>query len=82
MTTNLSALTQRTPHSFTTADPTTIATWLRTAGFRDLTVRSAYELARLQLGGELVIVYHSGSLVCQGAAADRAVQRLATCEVA
>lgn len=71
------ALTQRTPHSFSTGDPAGLADWLRSEHFRDLKPRSAHELARLQLGGELVIVYHSGSIVCQGAAADRAVARLA-----
>jgi len=71
------ALTQCTPHSYHTRNQAAIAQWLMQQGFIDLRTSNDYELARLRRSHEIVIVYRSGSVVCQGAAADDAMHRLA-----
>jgi hypothetical protein len=70
-------LTQRTPHSYHATNPATIAHWLIQQGFTNLRTCSEQELARLRRNHEIVVVYRSGSVLCQGAAYDAAMRRLA-----
>lgn len=61
------ALTQRTPHSFTCFDVPGLAEWLQAHGYQQLAHHSLVEYGRFQRGASLLVVYHSGSVVVQGA---------------
>jgi len=69
-------LRRRSAVSFDASNTAELATWLCRRAFRRLPTRSQHEYARLQRGPSLVIVYHSGSVLVQGANPEPALELL------
>lgn len=52
--------------SYHSGDPALLATWLESRGWQRADGRSTSEYARLWLGPQLVVLYHSGTALIQG----------------
>lgn len=60
-------LTRSGPASYYSAEPVAITTWLVEQGYRAEDGRSQYEYLRLRKAKSLIIVYHNGTVLLQGA---------------
>ena len=63
-------LTPQGPASYYCAEPVAITTWLVEQGYRSEDARSAHEYLRLRKAKSLIIVYHNGTVLLQGADTD------------
>ena len=59
-------LRRRSPHSFDANDVEGLTLWLQSHCFLALKTRTSLEWARLQRGRQLVVIFNSGNVVCQG----------------
>ena len=71
-------LTRQGPASYYSAEPATIAAWLVEQDYRSEDARSQYEYLRLRKVKSLVIVYHNGTVLLQGADVASAHELLST----
>lgn len=55
------------PASYTCPDPIAAATWLVEQGYRAEDPRSQHEYLRLRKARSLLVVYHNGTVLLQGA---------------
>ncbi len=69
-------LRRRSSCSWDCCNVPALVDWLQERGYRPIPTRSGLEYARMQQGGALVVIYQSGSVVCQGENARAAVQLL------
>jgi hypothetical protein len=53
--------------SYYCADPVAASTWLVEQGYKPVGHRSQYEYLRLVKGRSLLVVYHNGTILMQGA---------------
>jgi hypothetical protein len=60
-------LTRRSPSSFDTANMPGLEQYLLDNGYRPLPPRISTEYGRLRRGDSLIVLYHSGAVVLQGA---------------
>lgn len=60
-------LKQQGPASYTCSDPIQASAWLTEQGYRTEDPRSAHEYLRLRKAKSLLIVYHNGTVLMQGA---------------
>lgn len=74
-------VTAQTNSSYRCNNVEALAGWLSARGYTSVEARSSHELARLRRGGSLLVLYHSGSVLLQGADVDTAKALLATLEV-
>jgi hypothetical protein len=74
-------LRRRSSCSFDCSDVPALVDWLAQYGYQPTSIRSQYEYARLRRGHELVVVYQSGAIVCQGDGAATAIELLSELEV-
>ncbi len=70
-------LRRRSPVSFFCADIPGLDAWLQWHDYRPVPIRTSTEWARLKRGGSLIVLYHSGSVLLQGADVDSALELLA-----
>ncbi len=71
-------LTRSGPASYYCPEPAQISAWLVEQGYRSEDSRSQYEYLRLRKARSLIIVYHNGTVLLQGADVQRAHQLLAS----
>ncbi len=69
-------LSPRSSRSFTVNDSLSLEAWLIQQRYIAERTRSGVELARLRKRDRLVILYHSGSVLCQGDDWEGAVKEL------
>lgn len=55
------------PASYSCSDPIQASAWLTEQGYRTEDPRSAHEYIRLRKAKSLIVVYHNGTLLLQGA---------------
>lgn len=61
------SLTRQGPASYYCAEPVAVATWLVEQGYRSEDPRSPHEYLRFRKAKSLIIVYHNGTVLLQGA---------------
>jgi ribonuclease HIII len=71
-------LTRNGPASYYCAMPAAIGAWLVEQGYRSEDPRSQYEYLRFKRAKSLIIVYHNGTVLIQGADTPSAHQLLST----
>ena len=64
------AVVPRGPSSYYCPDAAAICAWLVEQGYRSEDARSAHEYLRLRKAKSLIIVYHNGTVLLQGADTD------------
>lgn len=72
------SFTLQGPASYTCPDPVAAATWLVEQGYRTEDARSEHEYLRLRKARSLLVVYHNGTILLQGADTDTPRQLLST----
>ncbi len=75
------ALKRRSSCSYECDDPALLVTWLTERGYTPIPTRSELEYARLQRRNELIVVFNTGTALCQGANAASAFRLLSELEV-
>lgn len=71
-------LTRSGPASYYCATPAQISAWLVEQGYRSEDGRSQYEYLRLRKARSLIIAYHNGTVLLQGADVQSAHRLLST----
>lgn len=71
-------LTRSGPASYYCPEPAQISAWLIEQSYRSEDSRSQYEYLRLRKGRSLIIAYHNGTVLLQGADVQSAHQLLST----
>ncbi len=74
-------LRRRTSCSFDCSDIPALVDWLAERGYRPLAVRSQHEYTRMRRRNELIVLYQSGSILCQGDGVSTALALLGELEV-
>ena len=72
------SIRRRSPVSFDCCDVPGLSDWLEARGYRQIAPRTASEFGRLQRDGSILVLYHSGAIVAQGADTLTATQLLGT----
>lgn len=63
-------LQRQGPASYTCSDPIQVSVWLVEQGYQAEAPRSAHEYIRLRKAKSLLVIYHNGTILLQGADTD------------